>query len=71
MLGLTPSIFFRVDAPNTCKQVSLATPEIFIEMVFAEDDKNKRVRVTFLSDLKKTKRKATNKKSRCHFGATR
>ena len=43
MLGSTPSIFFQVDAPNTCKQTSLATPKIFIYVAGAKDDKNKKV----------------------------
>ena len=30
MLGLAPMVFFKVGAPKTPKQVSLATPEIFI-----------------------------------------
>ena len=47
MLGLTPSIFFRVDAPKTPKQVFGDPRKIFIYiyiyiyMVGAKDDKKK------------------------------
>ena len=54
MLGPTPSIFCRVDAPKTHKQV-LATPKIFIYMVGAKDDKNNKG-ITFLSDIKSDER---------------
>ena len=61
MLGVTPIIVFRVDV-ETQYQVSLATPKICIWMVGAKDDKNKRVvRLTFLSDIKKTEEKRQNK----------
>ena len=31
-LGLTPGIFLEVDVPKTHKQVSLATPRIYLSM---------------------------------------
>ena len=43
ILGPAPSIFLKVDAPETHKQVSLATPKIFVHRVGPKDSKNKKV----------------------------
>ena len=49
--------------PRKRQTRSLATPEIFVCRVGAKDDKNKEsVHITFLSDLKKTKKRSDKKK---------
>ena len=48
--------------PGKRNNRSLATPKIFVYRVGARDDKNKkRARVTFLSDLKKTRKEKRQK----------
>ena len=49
MLGLTPSIFFRVEPPKTPKRVFGDPQNLYICGVGAEDDKKKGI--TFLSAI--------------------
>ena len=70
MLGLAPSIFFRGSTSRKRRTGVFGDPQnIYVCRVGAKDDKEKIVCVTLLSDLKKTKKRATEiKESRCHLG---
>ena len=67
MLGPAPSIFCRVDVPKTPKQVSLATPKIYLYVDGRGAEGDKKRGITFLSDIKRDERAKRQKKrkSRC------
>ena len=60
MLGLTPTIFFKVEPHKTPKQVFGATPRIFIYVVGPKDDSDK-INITFLIDIKRGERAKSDK----------